>query len=201
MPLIPGYTGSSQGVQLEDLEKESGKIGFSIMVKASAGGGGKGLRVVHEASALEAEFNRAQSEVQRSFGLGDCILEKYIESGKHVEVQIIGDSHGKVTSLWERDCSVQRRHQKIIEESPCAWLSQEKQEAMCAIAVRIGELLKYEGAGTVEFIPDLATGKFYFLEVNARLQVEHPITEECIDLDIVSLQLYVASGGSLADLP
>lgn len=201
VPLIPGYTGSSQGVQLSDLQEQSEKIGFPIMVKASAGGGGKGLRIVHEASALETEFNRAQSEAQRSFGLGDCILEKYIEAGKHVEVQILGDSHGKVVSLWERDCSVQRRHQKIIEESPCPWLSQEKREDMCAVAVKIGELLRYEGAGTVEFILDLATGKFYFLEVNARLQVEHPITEECTNLDIVSLQLYVASGGSLAQLP
>ncbi|KAH7016766.1 carbamoyl-phosphate synthase L chain, ATP binding domain-containing protein [Ilyonectria destructans] len=201
VPLIPGYTGSSTGIQLEDLERESELIGFPVMIKASAGGGGKGLRIVHDRSALQSEFNRAQSEAQRSFGLSDCILEKYIESGKHVEVQILGDRHGKVLSLWERDCSVQRRHQKVVEESPCAWLNQEQREAICSVAVRIGELLKYEGAGTVEFILDLATGKFYFLEVNARLQVEHPITEECTNLDIVSLQLFVASGGSLATVP
>ncbi|KAM5356865.1 hypothetical protein ACJ41O_003511 [Fusarium nematophilum] len=200
VPLIPGYTGSSQGIQLEDLEVQSERIGFPVMIKASAGGGGKGLRIVRDKSALESEFNRAQSEAQRSFGLADCILEKYIEAGKHVEVQILGDSHGKVISLWERDCSVQRRHQKVVEESPCAWLTQSQREAMCAVAVKIGELLKYEGAGTVEFILDIATGKFYFLEVNARLQVEHPITEECTELDLVSLQLFVASGGSLASL-
>lgn len=201
IPLIPGFTGSSQGIQLADLERESAKIGFPVMIKASAGGGGRGLRIVRDASALASEFERAQSEAQRSFGLADCILEKYIEAGKHVEVQILGDSHGRVVSLWERDCSVQRRHQKVVEESPCAWLSQEKREAMCAAAVRIGELLRYEGAGTVEFILDLTTGSFYFLEVNARLQVEHPITEECTGLDLVSLQLFVASGGSLASLP
>ncbi|KAK7397775.1 hypothetical protein QQX98_012855 [Neonectria punicea] len=200
VPLIPGFIGSSKGIQLQDLEEESEKIGLPVMIKASAGGGGKGLRIVRDKSALESEFNRAQSEAQRSFGLADCILEKYIEAGKHVEVQILGDSHGKVVSLWERDCSVQRRHQKVIEESPCAWLTQEQREAMCAVAVKIGELLKYEGAGTVEFIFDVAAGNFYFLEVNARLQVEHPITEECTELDIVSLQLFVASGGSLASL-
>ncbi|KAM0425451.1 hypothetical protein ACHAPT_009240 [Fusarium lateritium] len=197
VPLIPGYTGSSKGIQLEDLQVQAERIGLPVMIKASAGGGGKGLRIVRHPSDLESEFNRAQSEAQRSFGLSDCIMEKYIEAGKHVEVQIMGDSHGKVISLWERDCSVQRRHQKVIEESPCAWLSQSQREAMCAEAVKIGELLKYEGAGTVEFILDVATGNFYFLEVNARLQVEHPITEECTGLDLVSLQLFVASGGSL----
>ncbi|KAJ4252782.1 hypothetical protein NW762_010688 [Fusarium torreyae] len=202
VPLIPGYTGSSErGIRAEELDREANKIGFPVMIKASAGGGGRGLRVVHNSQDLEAEFSRARSEAERSFGLGDCILEKYIEAGKHVEVQILGDGYGKVISLWERDCSVQRRHQKIIEETPCSWLSQEQREAICATAVRIGELLKYEGAGTVEFILDLASGSFYFLEVNARLQVEHPITEECTGLDIVALQLFVAAGGSLAAEP
>lgn len=201
VPLIPGFTGPSNGIQLKDLEEQSVKIGFPVMIKASAGGGGKGMRIVHEKSALAEEFQRAQSEAQRSFGLSDCILEKYVEAGKHVEVQILGDTHGKVISLWERECSVQRRHQKVIEESPCSWLGQQQREKMCATAVKIGELLKYEGAGTVEFIVDIRTRDFYFLEVNARLQVEHPITEECTGLDVVSLQLYVASGGSLADLP
>ena len=201
VPLIPGYIGSSsQGIQLSDLEKESERIGFPVIIKASAGGGGRGLRIVHDRSALKAEFERAQSEAQRSFGLNVCILEKYIEAGKHIEVQILGDQHGNVISLWERDCSVQRRHQKVIEESPCPWLNRSQREAICAVATRIGRLLRYEGAGTVEFILDIATGQFYFLEVNARLQVEHPITEECTGLDIVALQLYVASGGNLASL-
>ena len=201
VPLIPGFTGSSNGVSADDLHRESDKIGFPVMIKAAAGGGGKGLRIVRESSSLAGEFERAQSEAQRSFGRGDCILEKYIEAGKHVEVQIMGDSHGNVLSLWERDCSVQRRHQKIIEESPCRWLTQEKREAMCSVAVRIGQLLHYEGAGTVEFIVDISTGLFYFLEVNARLQVEHPITEECTGLDLVALQLFVASLGDMSSVP
>lgn len=201
VPLVPGFTGSSHGIQLSDLEEQSAKIGFPVMIKAAAGGGGRGMRIVYNSSSLPKEFERAQSEAQRSFGSSDCILEKYVEASKHVEVQIIGDQHGKVMSFWERECSIQRRHQKIIEETPCRWLTQEEREKMCATAVRIGELLQYEGAGTVEFIVDVKTRAFYFLEVNARLQVEHPITEECTGLDLVSLQLFVASGGSLASLP
>lgn len=197
VPLIPGYTGSFSGI---DLEEQASKIGFPVMVKASAGGGGRGMRIVRDQASLREEVDLAQSEAQRSFGSSDCILEKYIASGKHVEVQIMGDSSGEVISLWERDCSVQRRHQKVVEESPCAWLSQEQRERICAAAVKIGKLLKYEGAGTVEFMVDIQTGEFYFLEVNARLQVEHPITEECTGLDIVSLQLYVASGGLLRNI-
>ncbi|KAK5062667.1 hypothetical protein LTR84_004740 [Exophiala bonariae] len=197
VPLIPGYTGSFSGI---DLEEQASKIGFPVMVKASAGGGGRGMRIVRDQTSLRDEVELAQSEAQRSFGSSDCILEKYIASGKHVEVQIMGDSSGEVISLWERDCSVQRRHQKVVEESPCAWLSQEQRERICAAAVKIGKLLKYEGAGTVEFMVDIQTGEFYFLEVNARLQVEHPITEECTGLDIVSLQLYVASGGLLRNI-
>jgi acetyl/propionyl-CoA carboxylase alpha subunit len=194
IPLIPGYSGSFSG---KELEEQASRIGFPVMIKASAGGGGRGMRIVRDQASLQEEVELAQSEAQRSFGSSDCILEKYIASGKHVEVQIMGDSMGEVISLWERDCSVQRRHQKIIEESPCAWLSQEQRERICAAAVRIGKLLRYEGAGTVEFMVDIQTGEFYFLEVNARLQVEHPITEECTGFDLVSLQLYVASGGLL----
>jgi len=197
IPLIPGYAGSFSG---KELEEQACRIGFPVMIKASAGGGGRGMRIVRDQASLQEEVELAQSEAQRSFGSSDCILEKYIASGKHVEVQIMGDSSGDVISLWERDCSVQRRHQKIIEESPCAWLSQEQRERICAAAVRIGKLLRYEGAGTVEFMVDIQTGEFYFLEVNARLQVEHPITEECTGLDIVSMQLYVASGGLLQNV-
>ncbi|KIX97670.1 uncharacterized protein Z520_06448 [Fonsecaea multimorphosa CBS 102226] len=198
VPLIPGFTGSSQNV--EELESAAENVGFPVMLKASAGGGGRGMRIVRERSQLAGELARAQSEAQRSFGSSDCILEKYIEAAKHVEVQIIGDSHGKVFSLWERECSVQRRHQKIIEETPSPFLSPEQRQRMCAVAVQIGELIGYEGAGTVEFVVDARDGSFYFLEVNTRLQVEHPITEEVTGLDIVSLQLFVAAGGSLASL-
>lgn len=198
IPLIPGFSGSSQNI--EDLETAAERIGFPVMLKASAGGGGRGMRIVHERSKLREELQRAQSEAQRSFGSSDCILEKYIEAGKHIEVQIMGDRHGKVISLWERECSVQRRHQKVIEETPSPWLSHSRRQDICATAVRLGELLHYEGAGTVEFVVDVKTENYYFLEVNTRLQVEHPITEEVTGLDVVSLQIYVASGGSLKDL-
>lgn len=199
VPLIPGFSGTSQSQQ--DLEEAAKSIGFPIMLKASAGGGGKGMRIVRNPSTLRGELERAQSEAKRSFGSDDCILEKYIEAGKHVEVQIIGDSHGRVVSLWDRDCSIQRRHQKVIEEAPCSWLSEDMRTRMSASATRIAELIAYEGAGTVEFVVDILAEKYYFLEVNARLQVEHPITEEITGVDLVSLQLYVATGGRLTDLP
>ncbi|KND87608.1 Methylcrotonoyl-CoA carboxylase subunit alpha, mitochondrial [Tolypocladium ophioglossoides CBS 100239] len=198
VPLIPGFAGASQ--QSADLERAADRIGYPIMLKASAGGGGKGMRIVRERSQLLSELERAQSEAARFFGSSDCILEKYIKAGKHIEIQILGDIHGNVLSLGERDCSVQRRHQKVIEETPSPWLDEKKRQEMSAVAVRIGKLLKYENAGTVEFVFDVATNDFYFLEVNTRLQVEHPITEEVTRLDIVSLQLFVASGGDLASL-
>ena len=199
VPLIPGYTERSQDVQT--LEKAARGIGFPLMIKASAGGGGKGMRIVREASDLKQELERAQSEAQRSFGSADCILEKYIEDSKHVEIQVVGDSHGEVISLFDRDCSVQRRHQKVIEETPCTFLSEDTRQNMCAVAVRIAKLIGYENAGTVEFVVDVQAGHFYFLEVNARLQVEHPITEEVTGVDLVSLQLFVAAGGSIQGLP
>ena len=198
IPLIPGFAGSSQNVT--DLEAAAGELGFPVMLKASAGGGGRGMRIVKERSTLREELARAQSEAARAFGSGDCILEKYIEAGKHIEIQIVGDSHGNVVSFWERECSIQRRHQKVIEETPCLWLTQDKRRAMSATARKIGEILKYEGAGTVEFVVDVVSGKFYFLEFNTRLQVEHPITEEVTGFDLVALQLFVAAGGSLASL-
>ena len=198
IPLIPGVASSSQ--QPEELAKFADEIGYPVMLKASAGGGGKGMRIVRSASDFDAELQRAQSEAARFFGSSDCIVEKYIESGKHIEVQIMGDSHGNVISLNERECSVQRRHQKVIEETPSPWLDAAKRKDMCQAAVAIGTLLKYENAGTVEFVFDVDTGKFYFLEVNTRLQVEHPITEETTRLDLVSLQLFVAAGGDLSTL-
>ncbi|KAK6220704.1 hypothetical protein LQW54_001895 [Pestalotiopsis sp. IQ-011] len=198
VPLIPGYSGASQNV--DDLELAAHSIGFPVMLKASSGGGGKGMRIVRDAASLGDELQRVQSEASRSFGSADAILEKYIESGKHVEFQIVGDKHGRIVSLWDRDCSLQRRHQKIIEETPCPWLSQSMRGAMSRTAIRIAELIGYEGAGTVEFVVDVKEEKYYFLEVNARLQVEHPITEEVTGIDLVALQIYVASGGRLDDL-
>ena len=199
VPLIPGYAGSSQDAA--ELGRIAADIGFPVMLKASAGGGGKGMRIIREPGQLQAELERAQSEAQRSFGSADCILEKYVESSKHIEIQILGDAHGEVVSFFERDCSVQRRHQKVIEETPCVFLTDRTRQEMSATAVRIAKLIAYENAGTVEFVVDAITGKFYFLEVNARLQVEHPITEEVTGVDLVSLQLYAAAGGSLRALP
>lgn len=199
VPLIPGFSGSSQDAA--ELASAAERIGYPVMLKASAGGGGKGMRVVREAAQLGSELERAQSEAKRSFGSSDCILEKYIAEAKHVEIQIMGDQHGVVISLGERDCSIQRRHQKVIEETPCLWLTADLRQRMSRAAVRIGELMAYEGAGTVEFVVDVVEAKFYFLEVNCRLQVEHPVTEEVTGFDLVSLQLYVAAGGRLADVP
>ncbi|KAL2842670.1 carbamoyl-phosphate synthase L chain, ATP binding domain-containing protein [Aspergillus pseudodeflectus] len=201
VPLIPGYRGSSQDP--EELRKAAAKIGFPVMLKASAGGGGKGMRIIREeeAAELDKELLRAQSEAQRNFGSADIILEKYIQSSKHVEIQIMGDSHGTVLSFFERDCSVQRRHQKVIEETPCTFLTPETRKAMSDTALTVARLIGYENAGTVEFVVDAVTGKFYFLEVNARLQVEHPITEEVTGVDLVALQLFVAAGGRLDSIP
>ena len=198
VPLIPGFSGSSQ--DSEALKQAAENIGFPVMLKASAGGGGKGMRIVRQADQLKAELERAQSEASRSFGSSDCILEKYIESSKHVEIQILGDSHGEVVSFFDRDCSVQRRLQKVIEETPCPFLTDDIRQRMSATAVRIAKLIGYENAGTVELVVDTKTGGYYFLEVNARLQVEHPITEEVTGVDLVALQLFAAAGGSLASL-
>lgn len=199
VPLIPGFSGKSQDPA--DLVKAATEIGFPVMLKAAAGGGGKGMRVVRDAQQLRTELASAQSEAQQSFGHSDCILEKFIEQSKHIEIQIVGDRHGEVVSFFERDCSVQRRNQKIIEETPCLFLDPGVRSQMASTAVRIVKLLEYEGAGTVEFVFDTAEMKFYFLEVNTRLQVEHPITEEVTGVDLVALQLFVASGGRLQDLP
>ncbi|CAK7220398.1 hypothetical protein SCUCBS95973_004140 [Sporothrix curviconia] len=192
VPLISGFSGTS--TRPEDLEGAAAKIGYPIMLKASAGGGGKGMRVVREASQLREELERVQSEAARSFGSADCILEKYIENSKHVEVQIMGDHHGNVVSFFERDCSVQRRHQKVIEESPCPFLTNDLRQQMSNVALSVAKAIGYANAGTVEFVLDVQENKFYFLEVNARLQVEHPITEEVTGTDLVSMQLFVASG-------
>ncbi|KAF2102485.1 hypothetical protein NA57DRAFT_33026 [Rhizodiscina lignyota] len=198
VPLIPGYNGSEQN--LSRLTEEADRIGYPVLIKASAGGGGKGMRIIHERNQLADGLARAQSEAKRSFGSSDCIIEKYVERSKHIEIQIVGDTHGQVVSLLDRECSIQRRHQKVIEEAPSPWLSADLRKSMSKTAIQIGKLLGYTSAGTVEFIVDVDTAKYYFLEVNTRIQVEHPITEETTGTDIVALQVYVASGGSLDDL-
>ncbi|KAH7368447.1 carbamoyl-phosphate synthase L chain, ATP binding domain-containing protein, partial [Plectosphaerella cucumerina] len=198
VPLIPGYAGRDQDPA--DLEAEAEKIGYPVLIKASAGGGGKGMRIVREKSEFKEALLRCTSEAERSFGSGHCLIEKYIESGKHIEMQVFGDGETFI-SLLDRECSIQRRHQKIVEESPSMWLSSSMRQEMSDCALEIARLLKYESAGTVEFIVDIEQKKFYFLEVNTRIQVEHPITEEVVGVDIVALQIFVAAGGKLASLP
>ncbi|HEY8431576.1 MAG TPA: biotin carboxylase N-terminal domain-containing protein, partial [Sandaracinaceae bacterium] len=170
VPVIPGYHGDAQDAAT--LVERAREIGFPLLVKASAGGGGKGMRIVREERELEAAIESARREGESSFGDGTLILEKYVERPRHVEIQILGDEHGRLVHLWERECSIQRRHQKIVEEAPSPALDRELRRAMGEAALRIARAIGYTNAGTVEMIlaPD---GKFYFLEVNTRLQVEH----------------------------
>ncbi|MFN0121159.1 MAG: biotin carboxylase N-terminal domain-containing protein [Blastocatellia bacterium] len=194
VPVVPGYDGDEQDdVTLRALML---MVDFPIIIKASAGGGGRGMRVVRvQEEALEA-IASARREAVTAFGNGTLLLEKYIENARHVEVQILGDQHGHIVHLFERDCSLQRRHQKIIEESPSPAVTPELREQLGAAAVTVGRIIGYQGAGTVEFIlaPD---GSFYFIEVNTRLQVEHPVTEMVTGLDLVRLQIEIAEGHPL----
>ena len=194
VPCVPGYEGENQSDDV--LVAEGEKIGFPIMVKAAAGGGGRGMRLVEKADALAAAISTARSEAENAFGSGELILEKAIVKPRHVEIQVFADSHGHVIHLGERDCSVQRRHQKVIEEAPCPVMTPALREAMGTAAVDAAKSIDYRGAGTVEFLLDV-DGSFYFLEMNTRLQVEHPVTEEVTGLDLVALQIKVAEGDTL----
>ncbi len=193
VPTIPGYDGEDEG---EDrLAEEAHRIGFPVLVKASAGGGGRGMRaVIKEADFIEA-VRGARREAEAAFGDGSVFLEKLVEDPRHVEVQVIGDSQGNVLHLFERECSIQRRHQKVVEEAPSPALDPELRESICGAAVRFAKEARYANAGTVEFLLDV--DDFYFLEMNARLQVEHPVTELVTGLDLVHLQLAVAAGEPL----
>jgi 3-methylcrotonyl-CoA carboxylase alpha subunit len=195
VPIVPGYDGDDQ--ELESLRRNALAVGLPILIKASAGGGGKGMRLVRDAAELSSSLESARREAQKAFGDGRLLIEKYIDDARHVEFQIFGDNYGKVIHLFERDCSMQRRHQKVIEESPSPALMPELRRRMGEAAVRAAAELRYSGAGTVEFL--LApSGEFYFIEVNTRLQVEHPVTEMITGLDLVELQIRVAEGKALA---
>ncbi|MYF09246.1 MAG: acetyl-CoA carboxylase biotin carboxylase subunit, partial [Rhodospirillaceae bacterium] len=194
VPCVPGYDGAEQSDAA--LIAAAAEIGFPVMVKAAAGGGGRGMRLVAQAGALPDALAAARSEAENAFGSGSLILEKAIARPRHVEIQIIADSHGNTIHLGERDCSVQRRHQKVIEEAPCPVMTGDLREAMGAAAVEAARSIGYCGAGTVEFLLD-ADGSFYFLEMNTRLQVEHPVTEAITGLDLVALQIRVAEGRPL----
>jgi acetyl-CoA carboxylase biotin carboxylase subunit len=195
VPVVPGYDGAQQDTAT--LAAEARRIGLPVLIKASAGGGGKGMRVVREDRELSSALDAARRESTSAFGDGTLILEKYLESPRHVEVQILGDRHGRLVHLFERECSIQRRHQKIIEEAPSPALDPALRSKMGEAAVEVGRSVDYVGAGTVEFLlaPD---GSFYFLEMNTRLQVEHPVTELITGVDLVREQLRVAEGHSLA---
>jgi acetyl-CoA carboxylase biotin carboxylase subunit len=190
VPTIPGSDGilKEVGEALEIAEQ----IGYPIIMKATAGGGGRGMRVVREKAALEGAFNQAQTEAQAAFGNPSLYMEKYFEHPHHIEVQLIGDSHGNIIALGERECSIQRKHQKLIEESPSPSISEEVRRQLCETAVRGAKSVHYENAGTIEFL--YQDGKFYFMEMNTRIQVEHPVTEMVFGLDLVKEQIRVASG-------
>ncbi len=194
VPVVPGTADPVEDD--ETLLAEAGRIGYPVMIKASAGGGGKGIRIVHDEKELLAAANRARSEAQNAFGDGTVYIEKYLEQPRHVEVQIFGDSHGNVVHIGERECSIQRRHQKVVEERPSPILDDELREQMGQAAVRAAKAINYENAGTLEFLVDKHKN-FYVLEMNTRLQVEHPITELTSDIDLVRWQIMVARGEPL----
>jgi acetyl-CoA carboxylase biotin carboxylase subunit len=194
VPVVPGSDGLIRG-EKEALDVAH-RIGFPVLVKASAGGGGRGMRVAANDLALKQAIGQAAAEAKAAFGDASIYLEKYVEHPRHVEVQILADRHGNVVHLWERDCSVQRRHQKLIEESPAPRLSEKTRVAICESAARLVKTAEYSNAGTVEFIVD-RDENFYFIEVNTRIQVEHPVTEMVTGVDLIKSQIRVASGEPL----
>lgn len=194
VPLVPGTSEPIKDVA--KAKKIATEIGYPILIKASAGGGGKGMRIVENEVLFDEQMERAVSEAVSSFGDGSVFIEKYITRPRHIEFQIFGDRHGNIIHLFERECSVQRRHQKVIEEAPSSVLTPELRKAMGEAAVNVARACDYYGAGTVEFILD-EDKRFYFLEMNTRLQVEHPVTEMITGIDLVKLQIQVAAGGTL----
>ena len=199
VPVTPGYLGADQSPT--SLEAEAGKIGYPILIKAVAGGGGKGMRRVDTPADFADALASCQREASSSFGDDRVLIEKYILSPRHIEVQVFGDTHGNVVHLFERDCSLQRRHQKVIEEAPAPGMDEATRDQLCGAAIRAAKAVDYVGAGTIEFIADASEGlradRIWFMEMNTRLQVEHPVTEEITGVDLVEWQLRVASGERL----
>lgn len=191
VPLVPGT--AEPITNIDAAKKIAAEVRYPILIKASAGGGGKGMRVVEDEASFTEQMERAVSEAKSAFGDGSVFIEKYITKPRHIEFQIFGDKHGNVVHLFERECSIQRRHQKVVEEAPSSVLTPEKRKAMGEAAINVAKACGYYGAGTVEFILDQNLD-FYFLEMNTRLQVEHPVTEEVTGLDLVKLQIRVAEG-------
>ncbi|MGZ3703825.1 MAG: acetyl-CoA carboxylase biotin carboxylase subunit, partial [Bdellovibrionota bacterium] len=196
LPLLPGTKGAVKN--LAEAESEAKRIGFPVILKATAGGGGRGIQVVLNPEKLVSSFDRVRSEAGAAFGNSDVYLEKYCESPRHVEIQVVADQHGNAIYLGERDCTVQRRHQKLIEEAPCPVISPETRKKMGEAAVKLVKEVGYWNVGTVEFLLDTDRKSFYFMEMNTRVQVEHPVTEMITGIDIVKLQLQIAAGEKLA---
>ncbi|NND09101.1 MAG: acetyl-CoA carboxylase biotin carboxylase subunit [Saprospiraceae bacterium] len=191
VPVVPGSDGLIEDV--EHGKKVAKEIGYPVMIKATAGGGGKGMRMVSGEDEFESLWDSARKEAAASFGNDGIYIEKFVEEPRHIEIQIIGDQHGKVAHLSERDCSIQRRHQKLVEEAPSPFMTKQLRKKMGAAAIKAGQAIKYEGVGTVEFLVDKHRD-FYFMEMNTRIQVEHPVTEEVIDHDLIKEQIKVAAG-------
>ena len=194
IPIIPGSEGLIRN--LEEAKSEAKKIGYPVMIKATAGGGGKGMRIARNDEELEMNIVAAQTEAGAAFGNPDVYIEKFVENPRHIEIQILGDKYGNVIYLGERDCSIQRRHQKLIEEAPSFSLPYEVRKAMGEAAVTLAKAINYDSAGTLEFLVD-KDNKFYFMEMNTRVQVEHTVTEMVTGLDIIKLQIQIASGAKL----
>ncbi|MBS7786259.1 acetyl-CoA carboxylase biotin carboxylase subunit [Flavobacterium sp. CYK-55] len=195
IPMVPGIDHAI--TDIAEAKKVALEVGFPVLIKASAGGGGKGMRVVEKEADFEAQMNRAVSEAQAAFGDGSVFLERYVTSPRHIEIQVMADAHGNILYFFERECSVQRRHQKVVEEAPSSVLTPELRKQMGEAAVMVAKSCDYLGAGTVEFLLD-ENLNFYFLEMNTRLQVEHPVTEMITGVDLVELQIRVARGEALA---
>ncbi|MBP6609844.1 MAG: ATP-grasp domain-containing protein [Paludibacter sp.] len=194
LPLVPGSDGPVRDAQVA--KEFADKIGYPVILKASAGGGGRGMRIVEKPETIERNFKSASDEALAAFGNGDMFIEKYLQNPKHLEFQIMGDKHGNVVHLGERECSLQRKHQKIVEEAPSASISPEKRTEMGEMAVRFAKTIGYYSAGTIEFIMD-EDGSYYFMEMNTRIQVEHPVTEQVTGVDLVDWQIRVALGEHL----
>ncbi|MGV3064657.1 acetyl-CoA carboxylase biotin carboxylase subunit [Staphylococcus simulans] len=195
VPVVPGSDGLVDSI--EDAKKTAEEIGYPVIIKATAGGGGKGIRVARDEKELENGYKMTQQEAETAFGNGGLYLEKFIENFRHIEFQIIGDQYGNVIQLGERDCTIQRRMQKLVEEAPSPILTPEKRHEMGQASIRAAKAVNYENAGTIEYIYDLDTDEYYFMEMNTRIQVEHPVTEMVTGIDLVKLQLLVAMGEPL----
>jgi len=194
VPIIPGSEGAVRTV--EEAADVARSIGYPVILKAAAGGGGRGMRICWQESDLQSQYDTARNEAERAFGDGAVYLEKYLERPRHIEIQVFGDTHGRVVALGERECSIQRRHQKLIEESPSPALDEETRKLMCEAAIKLCQAVNYVNAGTIEFL--YQDGAFYFMEMNTRIQVEHPVTEEVTGIDLVKEQIRVAAGEPLS---